>query len=127
MTPTIALALMGSWTYAGFLADEAPPPPPPSPLPSATTTQVVNRPPPLFSHKPSASRATPPPRPESAPLAPARPALFRSTDASGQAWDHADPAFLSRFIEDRNRSLAAPATYSYQPGRSSRCSNGRCN
>jgi len=113
MTSTLALAALGAWSYAGFLAEPAPaassdwPPEPPA---VARKKEPPARPP--------APTATPTPTPRPAPAPPA-PTVYRLVDARGQVWEHPDPAYLQRFVRDRNFSftLQDPA---------SRCVNGRC-
>ena len=149
MISILAASVVGSWTYAGFLAE---PTPTPTPTPAQAQTQAPSPPPASAPIAPEPAKDPKPagsPRPESPappraptmkpsaappPIAPG-PTLYRSTDASGQAWEHPDPSYLSNFVEARNRSfatysLAPPATYTYaspRPYRASRCSGGRCN
>ncbi len=77
------------------------------------------------------------PPPAAPPPIASKPTLYRSTDASGQTWEHPDPTYLSSFVEARNRSFASysqasPVTYTYTyasplSSRVSQCSTGRCN
>lgn len=161
MISILAASFLGTWSYAGFLAEPGSSPSPapapaaatapvaptaPAPMPPATPGPIA--PAPALAAKsaetirPESESPTPhrekapatPPAAAPPPTAP-RPTLYRSTDASGQTWEHPDPAYLSSFVEARNRSIAAasyaaPATYSFtspQPARASRCYNGRCN
>ena len=153
MIATLALSVVGSWSYAGFLSEPSPnrtPAPEPTPAPASAPIDPA----PDFDleaeENPCPESPTPPTCPPSAPAtkppadppkAASKPTLYRSTDASGQTWEHPDPAYLSSFIEARNRSFASysqamPASYPYassytyaspSPYRASRCSTGRCN
>ena len=141
MMTILAASVLGSWTYAGFLAEPAPSPgpdpaptPPPASAPAEPATiEADEKPaeaPPSAPAKAPATRAAASPPPIAAP-----PTRYRLTDASGQTWEHGDPATLSSFVQARNHSLASyslvpPATFTSFPAqdyRSSRCSNGRCN
>ena len=141
MIATIALTVAGSWTYGGFLAEPSPTPGP-EPTPPPASAPVV--PAPEAKAKPAvASRPEPPALPQppatkpaaSSPPIPPSPTSYRLSDASGQSWEHHDPAYLSSFVEARNRSTASyyqasPATYTYTSAlqyRASRCAGGRCN
>jgi hypothetical protein len=133
MISILAVSLVGSWTYAGFLADPSPAPSPAAetniPPASAPADSGIGGP---IGKKPSKdsavpARATPgwPGSPQASP--PPKPTLHRSTDALGQTWEHPDPAYLASFVQARNRSFA---TYTYAPtppARASRCYQGRCN
>jgi hypothetical protein len=164
MIATLALALVGSWTYGGFLAQPTPPPaqaqasaqvqaptPPPASAPIASPGITPGSP--AMKTKPAETPREPgmtpgespttwiPPQapatlpPAAPPRIASKPTLYRSTDASGQTWEHPDSAYLSSFVEARNRSFASysqdsPVTYTYASPlsfRASRCSNGRCN
>ncbi|WP_435018923.1 hypothetical protein TA3x_000913 [Tundrisphaera sp. TA3] len=108
MIPFIASALLGPWTYAGFL-DE-----PPAPAPAPAPIIVPDRPgaDPSGSDEaddtpsgPPEGPAAPAPevKPTPAPPAPAPPAMHRLADAWGQTWEHPDPSFLRGWVEARNR------------------------
>ena len=110
MIPLIASALLGSWTYAGFLDEPAarplapavivvpdtPPPAPGGPADGAI--------PPHPEVRPSPQAAVPP----AAPFAPPVPRRHQLADARGDAWEHADPVYLRAWIEARNRTLNVP-------------------
>jgi hypothetical protein len=143
MISIIAASVVGSWSYAGFLAEPSRSPTPsaaPSTPPPASAPTV---PAPRKPEEPAAPRPPEPPSPSltpsttpvansavKAPVVPppvvpppvvpppvaAPPTLYRSTDASGQAWEHPDPVYLSSFVEARNRSIAG---YSQAPPQSS--------
>ena len=141
MTSILALAVVGSWTYAGFLAEPAPAPPvlPPAsgPLHPAAPTRPASpaidfgptmkpEPEPEPETEPKAPAAEPPPVPPSASI-PSPAPRYRLADSSGQAWEHADPEYLRSFVETRNRSFAPRNRYYSAPAyRSSRCTTGRC-
>jgi hypothetical protein len=124
MISILALSVLGAWSYAGFLAERSPAPPPeptaaPAPIhlepeeprePAEAPRQEQPPPPPMA---PTTKPAAAPP-----PLPPA-PTLYRLSDASGQVWEHSNPAYLSGFIEDRNRWLES-ASSSYTAPRASR-------
>ena len=144
MTMILTAAVMGSWTYAGFLT-ESTMTPAPDPVPTQSQTlasldpttaktieeePVVASPPlPDVSAKAPTTHSTVP-----APSVAASPRRFRLTDASGQTWEHGDAIELASFVDARNRmfatySLASPATFTYFPGqayRSSGCPHGQC-
>ena len=127
MTSILALAVVGSWTYAGFLAEPTPaPPPPPASAPTRPAAPAID-PEPEDLPEPEPEPTVPPAKPEvpSASIPPAAP-MYRLADAWGQAWDHADPNYLRSFVEARNRSLATRNYTTASPYRASRCFNGRC-
>ena len=140
MTSILALAVVGSWTYAGFLAEPTPAapklPPPAAPgLPkppaidpeTATEPEPKPEPNPGPEPEPKATAPEPPPAPPSTSIPPPPPLRYRLADAAGQAWEHDDPAFLRRFVETRNRSFPPRINYSAPTYRASRCVTGRCN
>ena len=63
-----------------------------------------------------------------------QPQLWQLADSTGQVWQHADPAYLSRWVAERNARLAqanavryqAPAVNYYQLLWGSTCPNGAC-
>jgi hypothetical protein len=149
MMSTLALSVLGTWSYAGFLAEPSPTPvPSPTPAPAPKLPPAPSAPIPLEPEQPLIPAEAPrqaylcPPkapakRPpvSSSPILPS-PTLYRLADASGQTWEHPDPAYLSGFVEDRNRrfasvSLAPPMayyTYTYaspRPPRASRFARNR--
>ena len=84
---------------------------------------VVNAPMPPPSMPPEVAPIAPKAartRPRPPPAAPVR---YRLADATGQIWDHTDPAYLSNFVASRNaaRAYASPAYFSG----ASACSTGR--
>jgi len=140
MTAIIALAALGSWSYAGFLEEPggvqpAPQPPAhaPAPAPETPSPSPPRRPevpeappaPPPLPPPPAETSKAPAPRAEVV-APPAAPARYRLADASGQVWEHPDPGQLRSFVEGRNRSFAAPAYYQAATVRYSSCANGRC-
>ena len=119
MLTLLALSAVGTWTYAGFLADL--PPNPPTPEPAATRPAEpapASAPTEPSPTAPLVAPANPPPpsMPDPGPANPAPAPLPRAADASGQVWEHPDPAFLARFIESRNRSFA-PGSPAYRAPR----------
>ena len=140
MTSILALAVVGSWTYAGFLAEPTPaapklpppaapglPKPPTADHPDATLPEPKLGPNPGPEPEPKATAPEPPPAPPSASIPPPPPLRYRLADAAGQAWEHDDPAFLRRFVETRNHSFLPRINYSAPTYRASRCVTGRCN
>jgi len=113
---SIALLALATtpWTYAGFVADPAPPSPPPAPAvipapPAAPSTPSVS---PTAAPEPATTTVVPPippilpVPPVVAAVAPTpHPVHYRLADVSGQLWEHADPAALQAFVQDRNRQL----------------------
>ncbi len=109
MNALIALAALGPWAYADFLADPRPaatadpevkPPAPAAPATVSATAKPPAAPKPAPAIPPPPARLVPPPAPSQV--------LFRLVDASGRAWEHADPAYLRAFVEARDRDLLAP-------------------
>ena len=116
MTAILALAALGPWSYAGFLAE--PPPaadrrpragPDADPAaasrrrrPGAAPTSPAASP----SPQPPARRPRPP-RSRRPPRAdrPRRPGRTAWPTPAGQVWEHADPDYSGSFVEARNRSL----------------------
>jgi hypothetical protein len=139
MISLLAATVVGSWTYAGFLAEPAPTPAPAPAAPVASVRTVAEallertkeEAPPAPNPNPAPAPA-PATKPEATPppIAPS-PTRHRLTDATGQIWEHTDPAYLARFVATRNGSFPnPPVTFTYssaQPARASRCSGGRCN
>ena len=125
MIATLALTLVGGWTYASLLAEPSPAPKPPdaalvSAMAPADAKTGSVKPSPALARASSPTSPTPPP-------ASARPSLYRLADATGQAWEHADPAYLSNFIAARNASAAATFTCNTAPAYSAaQCAIGRC-
>jgi hypothetical protein len=129
MISILALSVLGAWSYAGFLAEPIPVPvPAPIPAPAPYVPPAPTAPIPLEPEQPTKPAEAPrqdfvcPPKvPAKKPLISApsnqpRPTLYRLADALGQTWEHPDPAYLSGFVEDRNRryasvSLAPPVIY----------------
>ena len=111
----LALTLMTiqAWTYAGFLAQPTSPSPPPPTRPA----QTVVTPDRLAESKPAVgitpNPAPPAPPPVSPPATGDAPGLghavgpttYRLADASGQVWEHPDPAWLREYVAGRNRLL----------------------
>jgi outer membrane biosynthesis protein TonB len=134
MTSILALAAIGSWTYAGFLAEPTSTLPTPTPPPAPTRPADVEP-----KVEPASNPAPEPeeeseeePEPEQKPEAPAVPTAtlptrYRLADAGGQVWEHADPVYLRSFVEARNRSFVQQRYYQPLRARSARCANGRCN
>jgi hypothetical protein len=124
MIATLALSLVGGWTYAGLLAEPSAPPKPPDAAlvsaraPAEAKTNAVKT-------TPVVARASvPTPTPPAPPPASTRPTLYRLADATGQTWEHADPAYLSSFVATRN---ASAMTYFTTPAFSAaQCATGRC-
>ena len=118
MLTMLALSAVGTWTYAGFLADR--PPTVPTPDPAATRPAEPASPdPPSTIPLVAPADPTPPSKPDPGPSdpTPTPPAsLAQAADAWGQVWEHPDPAYLARFIESRNRSLA-PGSPAYRAPR----------
>lgn len=112
----VVAAVLAHWNYGEFVAD--PPAPKPSAAPHGTAAHAPAVPPPASAPErhdtaPAGASSRPPAgtaaRSEAAPAAlTPHPALWRLADSSGQLWEHADPAYLSRWVAERNRSLAAP-------------------
>jgi hypothetical protein len=137
MTSILSLAVLGSWSYAGFLAEPAPAPAatkvpeasaPSLPKPSTIASEPAPKPDPDPKPEPEPEPAAP----EPPPVAPSAsitssPPRYRLSDASGQAWEHADPNYLRSFVDTRNRSFATRVNYSAPTYRASRCVTGRCN
>ena len=105
MTSLLALAAVGSWTYAGFLAEPTPtvPTPPQASAPDRPIAPEVERPeveePEVDEPEPKA----PSPSTMAPAGPPARPTLrYRLADARGQHWEHADPEYLRKFVVERN-------------------------
>ena len=126
-----AATLVGSWTYSGFLCEPTAPPPPTPPQALGKVTPAIEPVPaqvalPAAPQPKKVEPAIPKTSADSVSIVP-RSSLFRSTDASGQSWEHPDSAYLSSFIEARNRSLGSTFYSSTQPFRASWCVNGRCN
>ncbi len=116
---SLALAALGPWTYAGFLAEPSPPPPPPSPTVSSPAPPPIPSSRPEADSQPSAASVEsevfprlevetprakkPEPEPPVAPSS-APPAIqYRMADLGGQVWEHPDPTWLRTFVLDRNR------------------------
>ena len=128
MIATLALTLVGGWTYAGLLAEPSTTPKPPeaaqvSAKATADAKTEAVKPSPVVAGAP-APAPTSPPQTQSAST---RPTLYRLADATGQSWEHADPAYLSSFVASRNVSAASTFTYSTAPATSAaQCATGRC-
>ena len=126
MIATLALTLVGGWTYAGLLAEPSTTPKPPeaaqvSAKATADAKTEAVKPSPVVAGAPA---PTSPPQTQSAST---RPTLYRLADATGQSWEHADPAYLSSFVASRNVSAASTFTYSTAPATSAaQCVTGRC-
>lgn len=110
MTPWIASALLGAWTYAGFVDEpgrRAPPIVPPAPPPAVVPAddpeilpEPAPQPPPPMPPAPNL-----PPDPAPPPAAPQPPQVrFRMSDECGQVWEHPDPQYLAAWVAARNRS-----------------------
>ena len=119
MTSILALAALGSWTYAGFLAEPTPAPPTPPPA-SAPIRPIDVESKTAPSSKPEPSHEAPPVQ------AATTPTRYRLADAGGQVWEHADPAYLRSFVETRNRSSVRQPYFQLLRAPSSRCAYGRC-
>ena len=112
----LSLALLPTWTYAGFMARPGPPPPPAAtntPTASASGSGAAPVSPPVALDPPVAPPEVPPPLPEPArgPVEsvglPTTPRLYQLADVSGQVWEHPDPVWLQEFVQGRNHQLLA--------------------
>lgn len=135
MTSILALAALGSWTYAGFLAEPtpAPPAPPPASAPSRPIEpeKILEPAPKPGPQDPFEPEEEPEEEPEKQPEAPpastaTSPTRYRLADASGQVWEHSDPVNLQSFVEARNRSFVQQRYYQPLRARSAPCLSGRC-
>ena len=92
---TLTALTTTTWTYAGFVAN--PPAPPPS---VALTTSPIE---PVWP-----GRTPDLPRRPSRPAALLAPSVrYQMADASGQVWEHADPATLQAFVLEQNARLTS--------------------
>jgi hypothetical protein len=108
MISILAASVVGSWTYAGFLAQPKPKPAPPAasaPIVPAGETGTKPAESSPDSTIPNPAAATKPPA-SPPPISP-KPKRYRLTDASGQTWEHTDPAYLSSFVEALNNARLA--------------------
>ncbi len=124
MTSILALAALGSWSYAGFLAEPSPTPtPPPASAPDRPAVDVPDDDP---AEEPEDE---PEEQPEASPTAPTAtlPTRYRLADAGGQVWEHPDPAYLKSFVEARNRQSVQQRYYQPLGARPASCAGGRCN
>lgn len=108
MKALLLAALLAGWSYGGFTED---PGDAPAPKPGPDSRPDIFPP----AAKPARKHGPPPP-PHAPASFPAAPRVWRLADARGQVWEHADPDWLRRWVESRNRQLAPAAP----------CVTGRC-
>jgi hypothetical protein len=101
----LAVAVVGSWTYAGFLVQPSPKPAPtpPPPKPASAPIDPAREPIPKPSEAHTES-TIPNPAPATKPPASSKSTRHRLTDSSGQTWEHADPVYLADFVDALNRA-----------------------
>jgi hypothetical protein len=135
----ILLSAISAWEYDGFVSDpgdsvnpspagaaapEIPAIPPPAVSPEAPKAHVA---PAARPREEAAARPTPP---AAAANRAATPALWRLADASGQVWEHTDPAWLKTWVQSRNGELQRASAPVYSPMQSvfapAGCPGGRC-
>lgn len=90
----------------------------PAPAPPPVPPAIARPAEPPAPIPPAALKQSAPPPPPPAPT------IWRLADATGQVWQHTDPAQLSAFVADRNRWFAHPA-YS-APAPPAYRARGRC-
>lgn len=139
MLLNLIAASLGAWTYAGFADDPTPKsaaPAPTFPGPTARTHDCPC-PDPCLCEDCSCEVAKAKPKPKitptayvepDAPAAPVAPTIWTLTDATGQAWTHADRAYLESFVASRNavRYVVQPQYYAAGFAVGSACATGRC-
>ncbi len=116
----IVAAVLANWNYGEFVSD------PIKPRPVAVQEHPAASPAPAYTPVPPTASASAPRRKVTPPAATAtqhspentvsarelsptptpQPLLWRLADSSGQFWEHADPSWLSRWVAQRNASLA---------------------
>jgi DNA segregation ATPase FtsK/SpoIIIE-like protein len=116
----IVAAVLANWNYGEFVSD------PIKPRPVALQEHPADSQSPAFTPVPPTASASAPTQEATPPAAPAaqhspentvtarepspaltpQPMLWRLADSNGQFWEHADPAWLSRWVAQRNASLA---------------------
>ncbi len=125
---SLTLAALGPWTYAGFLAEPSRSPPPASSLafPRIDLRRYEVAPPMTTRVVPKVTSRPEPPqqkkRESAPPVAPSLPVeaiRYRLADATGQVWEHSDPAWLQAFVVDRNQRM-------FEIGRRSSCVGSFC-
>ena len=126
MNTLLILAIIGQWSYGGFVANPAPAPPP------ATVKSSINCPnagcncPPYDCCCGTICRCAPKAeaKPTTAPAAPP-PQLWRLADRTGQVWEFHDREKLILWVQARNFEVQASAqtqTFATAPA----CSTGSC-